>query len=261
MSKIIIKKIGSFFKKDKDDFLKNPASEKNIKGLWAEAVKDCVEEYKNIYGDKLVSVYIRGSVSKGEAFENISDLDTLAFVDEKQEDIDNSWTQKVEKKLKKKFPFIESFELGGDSTDSLKEKNTKILLIQACCVWGKKFTEPRLKVGKRTILHGNSILKYLGWFDKYYGKIKLTRIKKGRCVWLCKAILRIGFELTMTREKKYTRDLYLCYETFSKYYPEYERKMYKVLNPSLNPSTSEKEIREKIFEISKFIEKEGKKYF
>jgi hypothetical protein len=73
--------------------------------------------------------------------------------------------------------------------------------------------------------------------------------------------LRIGFELTMTREKKYTRDLYLCYETFSKYYPEYERKMYKVLNPSLNPSTSEKEIREKIFEISKFIEKEGKKYF
>ena len=257
--KIEIKKIGSFLKTDENGYLINPASKSKIKGKWKQAVEACVLEYKKEYGDDLVSVYIRGSVAKGKAVEGLADLDTFAFVDLPDNKIDNSWRKKSKEKLKKKFPFCEGFEITAYSKKTIKDKNIKIILIQACCVYGKEFKEPKLKIGKSTILHGrvsNSI--------KHMKKVIVADISKNKkkiwCAWFAKRILRTGFELTMTREKKYTRDLYLCYKTFSKYYPQYEKKTKEVLNLSLNRTSSSKKI-ESMFEIAEFIEEEGKKYF
>jgi len=62
-----------------------------------------------------------------------------------------------------------------------------------------------------------------------------------------KGLLRVGFELTMERSQKYTRDLYRCYETFAEYYPEKEPEMREVLDLALNP-TADKEKMKQIME-------------
>jgi hypothetical protein len=56
------------------------------------------------------------------------------------------------------------------------------------------------------------------------------------CAWITKRILRSGFELVMEREGVYTRDLYLCYESFSRHYGRREREMYEVLELAVNPT-------------------------
>ena len=49
--------------------------------------------------------------------------------------------------------------------------------------------------------------------------------------------LRLGMELVMLDEKRYTRDLCLCYESFAKYYPEQSTDMYHALELAINPET------------------------
>ena len=60
-----------------------------------------------------------------------------------------------------------------------------------------------------------------------------------------KRILRTAFELVMEKEESFTRDLYPCYELFSKNYPEKEKEMKEVLFLAIN-NTDDKE---KILEI------------
>jgi hypothetical protein len=52
--------------------------------------------------------------------------------------------------------------------------------------------------------------------------------------WFPRRIVRSGFEVTMDRSDRFTRDLYLCYEQFAKYYPERSKQMYQVLINCLN---------------------------
>ena len=74
-----------------------------------------------------------------------------------------------------------------------------------------------------------------------------------------KRILRTGFELVMGREQKYTRDLYPCYESFIKYYPQKKDDMYKTLELAINPIDDSKIIgyilKDWLFFMSKEIEK------
>jgi len=50
------------------------------------------------------------------------------------------------------------------------------------------------------------------------------------CAWMMKRMVRTGFELVMAKEQCFTRDLYPCYEMFSKHYPEKSSDMLAALN-------------------------------
>ena len=52
--------------------------------------------------------------------------------------------------------------------------------------------------------------------------------------WISKRIVRAGLEVTMNRSNRFSRDLYLCYEQFSQFYPERSGLMYEVLLNCLN---------------------------
>jgi len=78
---IEIQKTGSYFNIDKDGYLINPASLDKVQDEWKLLVQAVIQLYKREFKDSLVSLYLRGSVSKGEAVAGISDIDTWAFVD------------------------------------------------------------------------------------------------------------------------------------------------------------------------------------
>jgi hypothetical protein len=52
--------------------------------------------------------------------------------------------------------------------------------------------------------------------------------------WFSRRIVRSGFKVTMDRNDRFTRDLYLCYEQFGAFYPDRAKEMFGVLINCLN---------------------------
>ncbi len=112
-----IKPTGSYFAIDADGYVINPTSFEKVQEEWRPVIHDVVEMYKTLYGEHLKNVYIRGSVAKGEAVKDVSDIDTFAYVDMSAEHLTES---EIEKKmrisLEKKYDFVAGIEMGGIST-------------------------------------------------------------------------------------------------------------------------------------------------
>ncbi|MEI8062374.1 MAG: nucleotidyltransferase domain-containing protein [bacterium] len=241
-NKIEIEPKGSYFKVDDEGYIINPTSAEKVQEEWRLAIDDVVKAYQEAYGDKLKAVYVRGSVAKGEAIENVSDMDTFAYVDLPKEEIDTKWEKASVAKLKEKYPFVEGFELGAFPLSDTETREDQIFLLQSLCVFGEPFEVQKRKAGKDMLFHFPMTEKRMFNFKEKLNKVESDEKIKSACTWMMKNILRTGFELTMERSQKYTRDLYLCYKGFSDYYPEYESQMRMVLDLALNPVTNKDEI-------------------
>jgi hypothetical protein len=181
-------------------------------------------------------VYVRGSVGKGDAVLDVSDVDTFAYVTSKKEEIKTDWMESFEKEMLAKYHFAQGVELSIDPIEDAP--NDRILILQSACVYGDDLNEkiPKIKVGKETLGHVYSFNKNLIWFDNWALKSQTQEEIKKSCTWLTKRFLRTGLELTMERAGLYTRDLYPSYKIFAQYYPEKEVEMKEVLYLALNPT-------------------------
>jgi predicted nucleotidyltransferase len=242
---ITIKEIGSYFQTDSEGYLVNPASVEKIGDEWRPVVNDIIDTYKTHYGEKLHSVYVRGSVAKGDANPDVSDVDTFAYVTLPKDQIKTEWIKSFEGELAEKYPFVQGFEISVDPVESAQDD--RILLLQSACVFGEDLskTMPKVKVGKETLGHVYSFKKNLIWFDEWAKKSQEKVEMMNSCTWLMKRFLRTGLELTMERAGRYTRDLYPSYKVFAEYYPEKEAEMKEVLYLALNP-TDDLEVIKKI---------------
>jgi len=242
-SKIEIQPKGSYFQIDENGFLINPASVEKLQEKWKPLIEDIIEAYKTVYGEKLQNVYIRGSVAKGEAVDGVSDIDTFCFVDLSNEEIKerNAARGKLRRDIEAKYNFVEEVEMGARPLSAIPESS--IILNQALCVYGEPLPVPQLKVGKEMAINSYSLNSRFKWLENFLTKDESDEEIKKDCVWLMKGLLRIGFEITMERSQKYTRDLYLCYETFAEYYPDKEPEMREALELALNPISDRQEIK------------------
>jgi hypothetical protein len=144
------------------------------------------------------SVYIRGSIPRGLAIENISDADLIYF---SEFNFDAAGCD-LEKAAAADFPFTEGLEL---------------------------FRLDRARFERR---HHPKQRPY------FHMLLKTQSLKQGveRSMrqWFSRRIVRSGFEVTMDRSDGFSRDLYLCHEHYSKFYPERSEQMHRVLNNCLN---------------------------
>lgn len=257
-NKIEIRPTGSYFEVDDDGFLKNPASLDKIQQKWRHLIDDVVEVYKNKFGENLHSVYVRGSVAKGEAVDGVSDADTFAYVTVPKDQIEKGWQKEDSAVLKHKYPFAEDIEI---SVMPLPETGSSMIL-QSVCVYGEGLEVPPKKPGKEMLNHlyyfEERHMNTRKWFDAISPDEK-EQIQ-GKCTWLMKDILRAGFELTMERSGRYTRDLYLCYKDFSEYYPEKESLMREILDLALNPIADKQKILEIQERIVPWMVEESQKF-
>lgn len=238
MSKNIveIKETGSYFDVDDQGYIVNPASLDKIQKEWRLILDAIVTSHKENFKDKLVAVYVRGSVAKGEAIEEISDVDSFAYVDIPQEDIDRTQTKKSVKEIHRQFPFVQSIEMEVDSITSAPDD--QFWIGQSALVYGRDLQTKRFKIGRDIIFH----LEYPDKTPAVQNKLAKGMRPEEVCVWLCKQILRSGIELCYERSGRYSRDIYRCFETFSEYYPEKSVDMKQVLFLALNPTSDESEI-------------------
>ncbi len=235
-----IKSVGSYFDLDEDGYLINPASTDKIQEKWLPIIEDVISIYKKKYSDRLVCVYLRGSVARGQAIEEVSDIDTFALLKEEHEKDNQHWITDFEQDLMNKYLFLNGAEFLVRPIGKLN--NINILMQQSVCVYGQPVEYTKLKPGKDLIIHMphllNDIKQSHGYLINEYEPEEIQDI----CQWLMKRFLRSGFELCMERENTYTRDLFPCYETFSKYYPDKEADMKEVLHLALNPTRDKWEL-------------------
>lgn len=241
-----VKKIGSFLTNDLDGFIVNSTSLDKIQQKWLPAAEMVRDDYIKHFEKHLHSVYIRGSVAKGEALEGISDLDTFAVVTLSHDDIDMSWSKDFEQKLVTRFPFIVGVEMKAIPLQDLKDRKGDRIMIktQSICVYGENLADTiaSLKPGVETAQHyayiEEEIDKTKEWLENEHTEEEVKR----RCVWIMKRVVRSGSELVMERSQKYTRDLYPCYEVFAEYYPEKKMEMYEALELAVEPTSDKKVI-------------------
>lgn len=244
-----IRPMGGYLEVDQDGYIVKQASIEKIPGKWKPLIEEAVSAYKNQYKDSLLSVYVRGSVAKGEAIDGISDLDTIA-VTTTLPAVGTSWGEAFSVEMVKKYPFVEKVEILAQTLGQALDPNRGVhimLKTQAVCVYGKDLSDgiPKLRPGKEACQHVWSIQSELQATMDFFEDERADGPGEARkkVAWILKRIVRTGFELVMEREQKYTRDLYPCYESFSKYYPEKQALMRETLYLALNPMDKPEKIK------------------
>lgn len=239
-----ILKIGRLLKTDKDGFIISESSADKIASPWKEAVEEVKNAYLQNLGDVVHSIYIRGTVSRGEAIEGISDIDTFAVITKKPEEVDRSWVRETRKALDAKFNFSTGVEFAHISLDELfdddKLFNDRFTIkTQSACVYGEDLAqkiEP-FKADIQTASHFHRNLdKVLENAKKGIANNPDKEDIKEWCRWVMKRIIRAGFILVMDKEQAFTRDLYPSYELFSKHFPDQEPRMKIALDLAINPT-------------------------
>jgi len=259
-----IKKIGGYVEKDKDGYLINPASPEKIQGKWGAALDALLQGFIKEIGESLHSVYIRGSVAKGEAIDGVSDLDTVVVVDGPVTEEPPSWLKPLKKRILTEFTFVIMIDTEFASLAERDWYLDILIKVQGLCIYGDDLSETiePYKLDKSLIINTRYIKGDIEWL---LGRIKKQNITseylKSRCKWIAKIIVRAGCELVLLRSGKYSRDLYPCYEIFSKYYPEKKQDMYKALELAINPVSDTKQVKTMLQSIGTWLVGEATKTF
>ena len=235
MNKIVIQNKGSFFSLDDEGYIINPASWEKVDQKWLPIIDEIIAWYKKAHPQTLTHVYIRGSVVKGEAVEGISDIDSFAFIDLPNRKVHSAWCSYARHELKQKYPNVTDFELSVSQVSEAHKK--QIVLCQALCVHGEPLVAHKLKPGPDLYMHLPGIQESLQGILSELETTESSEEIIDICVWTSKHIVRTGLELCLTRSKKYSRDLYKCWEIFAEYYPGRSDNMLQVVDLVLNPST------------------------
>lgn len=247
MTTIQIRRIGNYLEVDEQGYLQSRADAANITGDWHKAVELLVNAYLKAWGEDVHSIYIRGSLAKGVAVKGVSDIDSFAVskpdkVQPVSYDAFGVWAHETEKMVQQAFPFVAGVEVGLETFSGLQDRDnpyTFIVKTEAACVYGESLVNstkpytlsPEIAIQTRYFEH------HLGQFTAEYLN-EPEEDKREYVVWLMRRFLRLGMELVMIKERRYTRDLYLCYESFAKHYPEQDAQMYRALTLAINPETS-----------------------
>lgn len=230
----VIKETGSYFEVDAEGFLVNPTSFEKVQVAWRPVVAEIVSAYQSIFSEKLFSVYVRGSVAKGEAVPYFSDIDTFAYITDNVLPKEKEKIKKFKKQLEDAHPFVQKIEMEIDRLDAIEDD--QFWIAQALLVWGEKTEVKKFKIGKEIIFHLSFLEQVEHKVQQRLEKNKNALAREGTCAWLCKQVLRSGIELCYERSHKYSRDLFRCWETFSQVYPTKSKEMEEVLFLALNPS-------------------------
>ncbi len=231
-------KIGRYLGTDESGYIIPDVSWDHITGEWKEVIDFLISHLKDY--PNISSLYIRGSLPRGLAIKHISDIDLIYFSEEKIEKLEHH----LNALLKDQYPFIRGLELihlnqRQFSTIYPPQKIPyfqMLLKTQALLLWGQdqaKDLAP-IRPGIEMISHAfalkNEFKKLPVWINEDVDQLKKNETIK----WFFRRLVRSGLEITLNDQKKFTRDLYFCYELFSESFPSKEPIMRLALENSLN---------------------------
>lgn len=226
----------------------NECGWEQIQTPWLNLVSELRDTCVSQYGDRLHSLYLRGSVPRGLAIPNISDLDSIAILWDEPDSELVAAIQSLQTELTQRYRFCSKVEVALLSlADLLSSKSPwpAIVQTQGLCIYGTDLRSqlPRFKPGMALISHAFDLADDLADTQAYLRQLpsyhpQLATWIQARCGWMTRRMVRTGFELVMTTEGTFTRDLYPCYASFSHYFPAQEPLMRKALELAIQPSAN-----------------------
>lgn len=249
-----IKPIGSFFPQDKNGFILNDTSISKVPTQWLPVIEKIKNSYLDHFGKQVHSIYLRGSVARGNSVDGFSDIDVFALVNGLEERWKMAdWQSDLQEELQAEFSFVKDVEMMlTQYFDDFYQKNPRLSMIiktQSLCIYGEDLNEaiPPFLPNEKMILN-------LTWLEEDVEDfLQKQKITKKDCQEIAKILIRSGFELVMEKEQKYTTDLYLCYQVFSKYYPIKKSEMEKMLHLYLNPVDDDSYLKTLVQNLGKWI--------
>ena len=234
-----IKPIGGYIYPDSDGYLVNPTSTSNISRKWLELTETLTEAYITAYSDNLHSIYIRGSVAQGTMISDVSDLDSFCLVRNQGTEKENNGLQFLVDQIAANHTFANGIEAYALTVDgALANVADKFLIkILALRVWGEDVSSQidKYQVSIDAMNFCLRLDELENRFIEYSKLLRNDKEEKRYCVAISKLSLRIAFEIVMIRESKFTRDLFYCWESYAKYYPQHSSFLRDFLNHAVNP--------------------------
>lgn len=250
---------------NKEGAVINDAHLDRVQEQYRPILEEIGDYYRKEFGDSLLSIYVRGSVSVGRAKPFISDIDSVAIVStdispKKQKEI-----YKYSKKLQEKYPFVTLVDMTVISPKTLLEdkefSNLKIYLkTQSVCLYGKDIVKEikDVKPGRELALEMyGDLSEKLQELEKIFSQDTTEKTYLGEkrstefwCIWTMRTILRSGLGLVMLKKSVYSQDLQTCADIFLAEYPEYKQYMEKAISWAMNPTANRKEIKDYLKEFS-----------
>jgi hypothetical protein len=257
---------GKFNDLDSEGYILNsgvyPVIQKEYKAPVQKSIDAVLEHFSEI----IHSIYLRGSVAKGIAILNVSDIDFI-FIStiELTKEEKSILYDEIEPKICVEFPYINGIELHFQTLDSLQQNWVQFMMSTQCvCIYGEdlNLTLPKFKIDENAYSHIGSLESDISSIQEEFIKETNSDEIKSACTWIMKRIVRVGFEICIRRgerAQKYTRDLYPCYEVFSEYYPERKAEMFEALTLAIYPIDDKDKIDKILCDLGQFLISEIKK--
>jgi uncharacterized protein len=236
--------IGGLWPLAADGSILNDASADKIPPPYRPVVDAAVAVYRQWLGQRLHSVYVRGTVPRAQAVPGVSDLDLFAVALDDPADLDDSWLKAAGAEIARSHPIVSDVQLEIWPyaellvTDRFTEMSF-LLKTQSACVWGQDLGPqlPRFKLD--VIVANNDISQIAADIRDAIASVRADPSPQNTRYWcrrISKNMLRAGFSLVMLDEGVFTRDLKLCYDYFARHYPTQSQEMRRVLELAIQPS-------------------------
>lgn len=226
-----------YFPLDEQGYVVNPCSWDHLKSPWREAVVATAVAVADLC-PRQHALYLRGSVPLGRGLAGVSDLDFFLIAEQPP---DEDTLCRLDDQLKADFPILTHVDVQCCRPKELVQFPTWEMGIatQSLLVGGTPIDTrlPRYQPGPEMVVHlfslRDSLAQYLA------AKRDTPAADHPQWMqWLCRVVLRSGFELVMARVPCYTRELYSCYRQFATFYPDHDEAMFRVLELAIAPEAA-----------------------
>jgi len=236
------RRIGRFLTVDKFGYVEPDVGIDRIGAVWEPLIAFVRDALMSRQGVR--SVYLRGSIPRGLAIERLSDADFFYLSETNFAPGDAALEQAVESR----FPFVKGLELSRLDRGTLEKIHQpqrrpyfQMLLKTQCLFLAgddvASSIEP-FRLGPDMVSHVFSLQSEFSRLPRRLEQGRQAGVERSMHEWFSRRIVRSGFEVTMNRSDRFTRDLYLCYEQFAKFYPDRSAQMFRVLINCLNGGES-----------------------
>ncbi len=241
-------RIGRYLGVDEFGYVKPDVAVDLIADVWKPLVafvRDALMDRRGVR-----SVYLRGSIPRGLAIENISDADFFYFSETDFDPADIELASIVGTN----FAIVNGLELSRldratfDKIHAYQKRPYFHMLLKTQCLFLAGDDIARdikpFQIGPEMVSHVFSLQSEFSRLPSWLEEGRGSGVEQSIHQWFSRRIVRSGFEVTMDRSDRFTRDLYLCYDQFAQFYPEWSERMFRVLINSLNGRESSLQYRE-----------------
>jgi uncharacterized protein len=243
---------GKFWEIDEQGFILNDASLSKVPKRYRHSVEMTVEAYRAYVNDILYGVYIRGTVPRGLAILYVSDLDTFAVVNESEAVDDMQWADSEEEAILSACPELtgvqfEQWPLADVVNPTENLELPFVVKTQSICVFGHDLSPELPNFNPDAEIAFIDLSQIKGDIEEAKSSIGSSSVTESQVrYWskrIMKNLIRAAFCLTVTRERRYTRDLLLCVDTFCRHYPSHQDDIRLALRYFVEPTSDSQELR------------------